>query len=98
MKEQKLKYKQAFSLYRRNFLDVLARKAFDFHLQLTRMLGNFAPDSWKFVYENHQDFIDFHVQKNNASSPIPEGYNPKKKEVEPGQVTLDFLDLYDFLP
>ena len=98
MKEQKLKYKQAFSLYRRNFLDVLARKAFDFHLQLTRMLGNVAPDSWKFAYENHRDFIDFHMQKDTASSPIPEGYNPKKKEVEPGQVTLDFLDLYDFLP
>ena len=98
MKTQKLKYKQAFSLYQRNFLDMLARKAFDFHLKLTRALGNIAPNNWKFVYENHQYFIDFHIRKERTSSPIPEGYNPRKREPEQGWVNLRYLDLYDFLP
>ena len=98
MKGKNLRYKDVFSEYQKDCLDILVKKAVELRLWTAEKLGNTASAKLKDFYKHYKECVESYQCETNISAPMPDGHNGKKNTIEKGRITLEYLDLYDFLP
>ena len=96
MKGKNLRYKDVFSEYQKDCLDILVKKAVELRLWTAEKLGYTASAKLKDFYKHYKECVESYQCETNISAPMPDGHNGKKNTIEKGRITLEYLDLYDF--